>query len=73
MVPTMVLALLDHPRFGEFDLSSLEVIFYGASAFPAARLKEAIAKLGPIFFQFYGQSEAPMSVIGYAPRRSCQR
>ncbi len=62
MVPTMVLALLDHPRFGEFDLSSLEVIFYGASAFPAARLKDAIARLGPIFFQFYGQSEAPMSV-----------
>ena len=62
MVPTMVLALLDHPRFGEFDLSSLEVVFYGASAFPASRLKEAIAKLGPIFFQFYGQSEAPMSV-----------
>jgi fatty-acyl-CoA synthase len=62
MVPTMVLALIDHPRFGEFDLSSLEVIFYGASAFPAARLKEAIEKLGPIFFQFYGQSEAPMSV-----------
>jgi fatty-acyl-CoA synthase len=25
-------------------------------------LKEAIAKLGPIFFQFYGQSEAPMSL-----------
>ena len=62
MVPTMVLALIDHPRFGEFDLSSLEVIFYGASAFPAARLKDAIGKLGPIFFQFYGQSEAPMSV-----------
>ena len=25
MVPTMVIALIDHPRFGEFDLSSLEV------------------------------------------------
>lgn len=62
MVPTMVLSLLDHPRFGEFDLSSLECVFYGASAFPAARLKEAIAKLGPIFMQFYGQAEAPMSV-----------
>ena len=62
MVPTMVLALIDHPRFGEFDLSSLEVVFYGASAFPAERLKDAIGKLGPIFFQFYGQSEAPMSV-----------
>ena len=62
MVPTMVLALIDHPRFAEFDLSSLEIIFYGASAFPAARLKDAIGKLGPIFFQFYGQAEAPMSV-----------
>ncbi|TVV73347.1 AMP-binding protein [Sphingomonas solaris] len=62
MVPTMVIAMIDHPRFGEFDLSSLEVIFYGASAFPTARLKDAIGKLGPVFFQFYGQSEAPMSV-----------
>lgn len=62
MVPTMVIALLDHPRFGEFDLSSLEVIFYGASAFPAARLKEAIEKMGSIFFQFYGQAESPMSI-----------
>jgi fatty-acyl-CoA synthase len=62
MVPTMVIAMMDHPRFGEFDLSSLEVIFYGASAFPAARLREAIEKLGPIFFQFYGQAEAPMSI-----------
>jgi fatty-acyl-CoA synthase len=62
MVPTMVLALIDHPRFGEFDLSSLEIVFYGASAFPAARLKDAIGKLGPIFFQFYGQAEAPMSI-----------
>ncbi|GLR69060.1 fatty-acyl-CoA synthase [Acidocella aquatica] len=62
MVPTMVIALIDHSRFGEFDLSSLEVIFYGASAFSPTRLKQAIEKLGPIFFQFYGQSEAPMSV-----------
>lgn len=62
MVPTMVLALIDHPRFASFDLSSLEIIFYGASAFPAARLKDAIGKLGPIFFQFYGQAEAPMSI-----------
>ena len=62
MVPTMVIAMMDHPRFGEFDLSSLEVIFYGASSFPAQRLKDAIGKFGKIFFQFYGQAEAPMSV-----------
>ena len=62
MVPTMVIAIMDHPRFGEFDLSSLEVVFYGASPFPAARLREAIEKFGKIFFQFYGQAEAPMSI-----------
>lgn len=63
MVPTMVLALIDHPRFPEFDLSSLEVIFYGASAFPSSRLKEAIDKLGSIFYQFYGQTEAPLCLM----------
>ena len=62
LVPTMVLSLIDHPRFDEFDLSSLEIVYYGASSFPAARLRDAIGKLGSIFFQFYGQAEAPMSV-----------
>ena len=59
---TMIYALLDHPQFGEFDLSSLETVFYGASSMSPARLREAIERLGPIFFQFYGQSEAPMSL-----------
>jgi fatty-acyl-CoA synthase len=62
MVPTMVIAMMDHPQFEDFDLSSLEVVFYGASAFPAARLKDAIERFGKIFFQFYGQAEAPMSI-----------
>ncbi|HSW11887.1 MAG TPA: AMP-binding protein [Solimonas sp.] len=62
LVPTMIYALLDHPRFGEFDLSSLEVVYYGASAISPVRLKEAIERIGPVFFQFYGQAEAPMTV-----------
>jgi fatty-acyl-CoA synthase len=62
LVPTMIYALLDHPRFGEFDLSSLEVVFYGASAISPTRLKEAIERIGPVFFQFYGQAEAPMAI-----------
>jgi len=61
-VPTMIYALLDHPRFVEFDLSSLETVFYGASAISPARLKEAIERIGPVFSQFYGQAEAPMAV-----------
>lgn len=62
LVPTMIYALLDHPRFGEFDLSSLETVFYGASAIAPARLREAIERIGPVFSQFYGQAEAPMAV-----------
>jgi fatty-acyl-CoA synthase len=62
MVPTMIYALLDHPRFGEFDLSSLETVFYGASSISPARLKEAIERIGPVFQQFYGQAEAPMAI-----------
>ena len=62
LVPTMIYALLDHPRFGEFDLSSLEAVYYGASTILPARLREAIERIGPVFFQFYGQSEAPMTV-----------
>ena len=60
LVPTMIYALLDHPRFGEYDLSSLETVFYGASAIIPTRLREAIARIGPVFAQFYGQAEAPM-------------
>ncbi|MCW1430946.1 AMP-binding protein [Novosphingobium sp. JCM 18896] len=62
LVPTMIYALLDHPRFGEFDLSSLETVFYGASAIAPARLREAIERIGPVFQQFYGQAEAPMAL-----------
>jgi fatty-acyl-CoA synthase len=62
LVPTMIYALLDHPKFNDYDLSSLEVVYYGASSMSPARLKEAIEKIGPVFFQFYGQAEAPMTV-----------
>jgi fatty-acyl-CoA synthase len=63
MVPTMIYALLDHPDFDKYDLSSIETIFYGASLMSPIRLKEAIERIGPVFFQFYGQAEAPMTVM----------
>jgi len=62
MVPTMISAILDHPRLAEFDTSSIETIFYGASPITPARLRAGIAHFGPVFFQFYGQAEAPTTV-----------
>jgi len=62
LIPTMIYSLLDHPQLAAYDLGSLETIFYGASPMSLVRLKEAIQRFGRIFFQFYGQSEAPMTV-----------
>jgi fatty-acyl-CoA synthase len=62
MVPTMISAILDHPRLREFDVSSLKTVFYGASPISPSRLRAAIAHFGPIFFQFYGQAEAITTV-----------
>src|SRR5690242_4157518 len=67
LVPSMLYALMDHPDSRTRDLSSLETVYYGASAINRVRLKEAIERLGPIFAQYYGQSEAPM-VITYFPK-----
>ncbi|KZS51204.1 acyl-CoA synthetase [Mycobacterium kansasii] len=64
LVPSMLYALLDHPDSHTRDLSSLQTVYYGASAINPVRLAEAIARFGPIFAQYYGQSEAPM-VITY--------
>lgn len=64
LVPSMLYTLLDHPDSHTRDLSSLETVYYGASAINPVRLAEAIRRFGPIFAQYYGQSEAPM-VITY--------
>lgn len=60
LVPVMIQALLDAPESRTADLSSLETLFYGAAPMSPARLREGVARWGQIFFQFFGQSEAPM-------------
>ncbi|EHK82590.1 AMP-binding protein [Rhodococcus pyridinivorans] len=62
LVPTMIYMLLDHPDFDSRDLSSIETLFYGASAMSPSRLREGVERLGPVFFQFYGQSECGMTI-----------
>lgn len=59
-VPTMIYVLLDYPDLPKYDTSSLRNILYGAAPIAPERLKQAIHHFGPIFSQFYGQTEAPM-------------
>ncbi|WP_407492790.1 AMP-binding protein [Pseudooceanicola sp. MF1-13] len=57
LVPTMIYALLDHSDIDRRDLSSLELLLYGASPMSPSRLRQGIDRFGPIFAQFYGQTE----------------
>lgn len=62
IVPVMLYALQGHLRYESADMSSMETIFYGASPMSPAKLSQAIEHWGPIFFQFFGQTEAPMVI-----------
>lgn len=57
VVPTMIYAALDSKILPEVNLSSLETVAYGGSPMSPSRLAEGIARFGPVFTQFYGQSE----------------
>jgi fatty-acyl-CoA synthase len=64
LVPTMIYVLLDDPRLERTDLSSLELMLYGASPMSPTRLLEALERFGPVFSQFYGQTEChPIAVL----------
>ena len=64
LVPTMIYVMLDHPSLDKADLSSLELLLYGASAMSPSRLVEGIKRIGPVFSQLYGQTECyPVSVL----------
>ena len=60
VVPTMIYAVLDDEHMNEFGASSLQLVLYGAAPMSPARLREAMEKIGPVFGQIYGQTEAPM-------------
>ncbi len=63
--PTVWIALLRHPQFDAYDLSSLAKGYYGASIMPVEVLKELSRRLPNVrLFNFYGQTEmAPLATV----------
>jgi fatty-acyl-CoA synthase len=57
-VPTMIYALLDHPALDSIDLSSLETFLYAAAPISPTRLAECLERIGPVFTQYYAQTES---------------
>lgn len=59
LVPSMIYTLLDHSAFSDYDLSSLQNLIYIASPISPTRLAEGLERIGPVFSQWFGQTEAP--------------
>ncbi|MBK0328129.1 AMP-binding protein [Rhodobacteraceae bacterium F11138] len=66
--PTLLYALLSHPRVGEFDYSSLRAMVLAAAPVAPEKLREARSVFGPVICQSYGQAEAPM-FLTFLPAR----
>jgi acyl-CoA synthetase (AMP-forming)/AMP-acid ligase II len=66
--PTLIYMLLQHPQLADAKLDSLQCFWYGAAPMSAARLEEALQKIGPVMAQLFGQTEAPMMISMMSPR-----
>jgi len=66
--PTLIYMLLEHPQLAQTRRDSLQCFWYGAAPISAARLEEALTKIGPVMAQLFGQTEAPMMISMLAPR-----
>ena len=57
-VPTMLIAMMEHPAFATRDLSSLRSVLSGGSTVPAELVRRIESTLGIRFGIVYGQTEA---------------
>jgi long-chain acyl-CoA synthetase len=68
-VPTMINMLVNHPRFAEFDISTLSLILYGASPMPEGVLRQAMQRMPHVrLMHAYGMTEAAPIVTLLDPR-----
>lgn len=68
LVPTMIKRLIEHPRFKDFDLSSLGMLLYGAAPIDGVLLNEAMQALPQTeFCQAYGMTELAPTISVLLP------
>ncbi len=72
--PTVWVAMANHPRFAQADLSGLRKAFYGASIMPVPVLKRLQAQLPEAgFYNCFGQSEAGPLTCVLRPEEHAER
>lgn len=68
IVPTMLKMAMDHPDFDKRDLSSLEILTYGAAPMPQDLVCEAIQRLPAVrFINAFGQTETGATITALPP------
>lgn len=68
LVPTMLKHLMDHSNFRDYDLSSLDVITYGAAPMPLEVIRQAIREFpGVSFINAFGQTETASTITMLPP------
>ena len=68
MAPTMIQLLLQGRHGLVAEKLRLKALMYGGASFPVDRLEDALAALGPVLVQGYGQWEAPIAFTTLQPR-----
>ncbi|TNC25747.1 AMP-binding protein [Amycolatopsis alkalitolerans] len=66
-VPTMLIAMLSHPAFGQTDLSRLSIVLSGGSPVPPELVRRVEDRFGVRFTAVYGQTELSPVVTQTSP------
>jgi long-chain acyl-CoA synthetase len=70
LVPTMINMLVNAPNVGDYDLTSVRAVMYGASPMPEPVIRKAMEVLPTTSFtQAYGQTEAAPVITILSPER----
>ena len=68
LVPTMLKIIIDYPDFVKYDLSSLQVITYGAASMPFEVISKAIKVMPRVkFINAFGQTETASEITALGP------
>ncbi len=68
MVPTMMQMLLGNEKFAGLDVRHLKQVIYGASPMPRPVIEKAMQLWGrEKFWQYYGQTECPLTITVLRP------
>jgi acyl-CoA synthetase (AMP-forming)/AMP-acid ligase II len=65
--PTLIYALLAHPRLDETNTSSLRYLISAAAPIAPEKMVEGVERLGPVLCQAYGQTEAGFPLTWISP------